>query len=279
MSTTIQERSPVSGLREHAVRLAELAATPLIPDDYLDILSPLASNASLRGRVLSIQRETADAATLRIKPGRTWRSHTPGQYVRIGVDIDGVRQWRAYSVTSPVDRPDGCITITVKAMPDGFVSNHLVHRIQVGTIIQLDQACGDFVIGETAPEKTLFVTAGSGITPVMGMLRDNTDQLGDVLVLHSAPTKADVIFGAELRQLDADGRIKLIERHTDLDGMLDTETLASLVPDFAHRETWACGPSGLLDALEQFHFDTGIEGQLHTERFRPSVIVPGEGER
>jgi ferredoxin-NADP reductase len=277
MPTTLQERSPISGLRERAARLAELAATPLVPEDYLDVFSPLASNASLRGRVVSIQPETADAATLVIKPGRTWLAHTPGQYVRIGIDIDGVRQWRAYSLTSPTDRPDGCITITVKAIPDGFVSNYLVHEVEVGTIIQLDQACGEFVLGETAAKQTLFITAGSGITPVMGMLRGSADQLDDVVVLHSAPTQADVIFGAELRQLDSDGRIRLIERHTDIDGMLDTETLASLVPDFDRRETWACGPGGLLDALERHYADTGIEEQIHTERFRPSVIVPGEG--
>ena len=208
MPSALQERSTISGLRERAARLAEVAATPLVPQDYLDVFNPLASTASLRGRVVSVQPETADAATLVIKPGRTWQAHTPGQYVRIGVDIDGVRQWRAYSLTSPVDRPDGNITITVKAMPDGFVSNHLVHEILLGTVIQLDQACGDFVLGEAAPKKTLFVTAGSGITPVMGMLRGNADQLDDAVVLHSAPTQADVIFGDELRHLAAEGRIR-----------------------------------------------------------------------
>lgn len=277
MPATLARRPRISGLRERAARLAELAATPLVPQDYLDILSPLASSASLRGRIVAVQHETADAATLVIKPGRTWRTHTPGQYLRIGVDIDGVRQWRAYSLTSPVDRTDGCITITVKATPDGFVSNHLVHEAQVGTIIQLDQACGEFVLGDSATGQKLFVTAGSGITPVMGMLRGSTEPLDDVVVVHSAPTAADVIFGAELRRLHADGLIRLIELHTATDGRLDTEMLASLVPDYARRETWACGPGGLLDGLEQHYAGAGIEGRLHTERFRPSVIVPGEG--
>jgi len=277
MPTTLPARSSISGFRERAARLAELAATPLVPEDYLDVFSPLASSASLRGRVVSIHPETVDAATLVIKPGRKWQAHTPGQYVRIGIDIDGVRQWRAYSLTSPIDRCDGCITITVKAMPDGFVSKHLVHEVQVGTIIQLDQACGEFVLGESAPKRTLFVTAGSGITPVMAMLRDSADLLEDVVVLHSAPTEADVIFGPELRKLDTQGRIRLIERHTEIEGKLDIEMLADLVPDFVRRETWACGPGGLLDALEQHYGEAGIEEQLHTERFRPSVVVPGEG--
>lgn len=277
MPTTLPTRSPITSIRDRAVRLAELAATPLLPEDYVDLISPLASRADLRGRIVAILPETADAATLVIKPGRSWQSHTPGQYIRIGVDIDGVRQWRAYSLTSPASFPDGNITITVKAIPDGVVSNHLVRRAQVGTIVQLDQACGEFTLGEATVERALFVTAGSGITPVMGMLRGCKDQLRDVVVVHSAPTEADVIFAAELRELARGGQITLIERHTDVDGIVDALTLASLVPDLAQREAWACGPGGLLDALEQHFTDAGIEQQLHTERFRPSVVVAGDG--
>ena len=90
--------------------------------------------------------ETRDAVTLVIRPGRGWLGHVPGQYVRIGIDVDGVRQWRAYSVTSPAGRADGCFAITVKAIPDGMVSNHLVRRARPGTVVQLDQACGDFIL-------------------------------------------------------------------------------------------------------------------------------------
>lgn len=277
MPTATPTRSPITVVRKGVGKLAGLAATPLIPEDYLDLLSPLASRAELRGRIVAAHPETADAATLVIEPGRSWRGHTPGQYIRIGVDVDGVRHWRAYSLTSPAKRPDGYISIAVKAIPDGVVSNHLVHHAQAGTIIKLDQACGEFTLGEATQQRALFVTAGSGITPVMGMLRGCGDQLRDVVVVHSAPTEADVIFKEELRQLAAARRITLIERHTDLDGIVDAATLAALVPDLAMRATWACGPSGLLDSLEQHFADVGIEDQLHTERFRASVIVPGDG--
>src|SRR5687768_1426851 len=175
-------------LRDRALQLAELVATPLVPSDYVDLIDPLRSGAELRGRIVAVHPETRDAVSLVIRPGRGWRGHTPGQYVRIGVDVDGVRQWRAYSVTSPLDRPDGCIAITVKAIPDGVVSNHLVRRAQPGLVVQLDQAAGDFVLPDVRPGKVLFVTAGSGITPVMGMLRNAVDELEDVVLVHSAPT-------------------------------------------------------------------------------------------
>jgi ferredoxin-NADP reductase len=264
-------------LRDRAFALAELVATPLVPSDYVDLVDPLRSGADLRGRIVEVRPETRDAVSLVIRPGRGWRRHTPGQYVRLGVDVDGVRQWRAYSLTSELDRPDGCIAVTVKAIPDGTVSNFLVRRARPGLVVQLDQATGDFVLPQPRPAKVLFVTAGSGITPVMGMLRNAVHELEDVVLVHSAPTRADVIFAGELRALAATGRLRLVEKHTDTDGMLSADELAALVPDLAERHTWACGPAGMLDALEQHFAAQDIADRLHTERFRPTVLVTGEG--
>src|SRR3954452_6380160 len=207
--------------RARATRFAETVTTPLLPADYLDLVDPLRSGAALRGRIEEVRPETRDAATVVIRPGRDWLPNTPGQYVRIGIDVDGVRQWRAYSITSVLGRADGGFTITVKAIPDGKVSNHLVRRARPGAIVQLDQATGEFVLPAQRPAKSLFVTAGSGVTPVMGILRNHVHEQDDVVVVHSAPTADDVIFGAELRQLAADGRIRLVERHTDTEGLLD----------------------------------------------------------
>jgi ferredoxin-NADP reductase len=276
-------RPRLSALRDRVFKLAELATTPLLPSDYLDLVDPLRSGAALRGRIEAVHRETRDAATLVIRPGRDWQPHVPGQYVRIGIDVDGVRQWRAYSITSVLDRADGCFTITVKAIPDGKVSNHLVHRTEPGTIVQLDQATGEFVLPRPCPDKALFVTAGSGITPVMGILRNLAEgqlldgRATDVVLVHSAPTADDVIFGAELRELATAGRIRLVEQHTDTDGMLDAAAIAELVPDLAERSTWACGPVGMLDALEEHWTGAGHAERLYTERFRPAIIA-GDGE-
>lgn len=275
-----------SGLR----RVAEAALTPLVPADVLDLVDPLRRGADLRGRIVSVEPETADAATIVIKPGKDWAGHVPGQYVRIGIDVDGVRQWRAYSLTH-APRRDGFISITVKAVPDGKVSHHLVHHARRGTLVQLEQAAGEFVL--LTPDsrgrlgKLLFVTAGSGITPVIGMLRNLfpvTDSgvvrlprsaEHDIVVVHVAPTEPDSIFLADLRELDAAGAIRLVARYDDQHGILDVDDLASFVPDLAERTTYACGPAGLLDALQDHHDAAGLE--LFTEQFRTSTIVAGEG--
>ena len=203
-------------------RAASVFTTPRSPQDFLRLVDPLASSRQLRGAVTAVVPEGPDAATIRFRPGRGWQAHQPGQWVRIGVEIDGVRHWRAYSLTHRADGtaaagiPAGCVAITTKAIPDGKVSNHLVRATAPGTLVMLDQATGDFTLPTPAPAKALFLTAGSGITPVVGMLRNSLDELPDVAHLHCAPTASDVIFAGELRSYAADGRLarsgELLER-------------------------------------------------------------------
>jgi len=262
-------------IADRATGFVGLVTTPLLPSDYLDLVNPLRAGADLRGRIVEIRPETRDAVTVVIKPGRGWAGHVPGQYVRIGIDVQGVREWRAYSLTSPVG--SDTISITVKAIPDGKVSNHIVRKARPGMLIHMDQACGEFVLPEVRPAKVLFVTAGSGVTPVMGMIRNLPEEVEDVVVVHSAPTSADVIFAGELRMLASRGELKLIERHTDSDGMLTVEELGGLVSDLADRDTWACGPIPMLDALESHWEGLGLVDRLNTERFRPTVFSTGEG--
>ncbi len=272
------QRATLPALTQGVWKLVQSVATPVVADDYLDMFAPLRAGADLRARVVEVRPETADSATIVLRPGRSWAGHIPGQYIRLGVDINGVRHWRAYSLTC---RPGGSnISVTVKAMPGGLVSNHLVRELAVGTMVMLEQASGDFTLPPTVPSKLLFITAGSGITPVMGMLRGrltDPDVAADVVLLHSTPTREDVIFGDELRALSASGRIDLLERHTDTDGMLDLAELDQLVPDWKQREVWTCGPAGLLDAAEMHWATIERTAALHVERFRPTIIEPGEG--
>src|SRR5690606_14692305 len=135
-----------------------------------------------------------------------------GQYLRIGIDVDGVRQWRAYSLTHG-PRTDGLISITVKAVPDGVVSNHLVHHCPVGSLVHLEQAAGEFVLPDPTGGKFLMVTAGSGVTPVIGMLRNlfpvadsgvvrlPRSERFDIVVVHVAPSEPDSIFLRDLQAL------------------------------------------------------------------------------
>jgi len=290
-------RPTIAGAGKHpgwdtARAIAERITTPLLPDDYLKLANPLWSARELRGRVLEVRRETVDSATLVIKPGWGFSfDYQPGQYVGIGVLVDGRWRWRSYSLTStpaagaagPATSKWGSriITITVKAMPEGFLSTHLVGGVAPGTIVRLAAPQGNFVMPDPAPASVLFITAGSGITPVMSMLRTlvRRDQITDVVHLHSAPTESDVIFAAELATMQAtyEGyRVRL--RSTRTEGRLDLAQLGGEVPDWRERQTWACGPEGMLNNAERVWSAAGIAERLHLERFAVSkAAAHGQG--
>lgn len=261
--------SPTNLLRGLAAR----ATTPLLPDDYLTLLNPLWSARELRGEVVDVQKETEDTATVTIRPGWGFSGeYQPGQYVGIGLSIDGKWHWRSYSLTSVPVRDKKLISITVKATPEGFLSTHLVNGVESGTIVRLASPKGDFALPDPPPAKLLLVTAGSGITPVMAMLRSMAQrgQTSDVVHIHSAPSAKDVIFHDELQELDqGPSTYELLLQLTEEMGHLDFESeLDRLVPDWKDRPTWACGPPAMLDTLEKVWADAGVpEDRLHMERF------------
>jgi len=273
--TTTRPAGRRTRLLDVALDRAALLTTPLLPDDYLGLLNPLWTGRELRARVEQLRPEAAGAATLVLQPGRGWRGHTAGQWIRVGVDIDGVLHWRSYSLTTP-PRTDGTIRITVKPTADGFVSRHLVHHTPPGTVLRLQPAAGEFTLPTRPTGPLLLLTAGSGITPVMGMLRFLVEQgpLPDVVALHCARDAGDVIFGAELRDLDrAQPGLRLVQWQTGRRGRLTPADLDFEVPDWRNRETWACGPAGLLDALEEHWAAADLRDRLHTERFQPKLAA------
>jgi ferredoxin-NADP reductase len=255
-------------------------SSPLLVDDYLELINPLWSTRELRGRIEEIREETADAATVLIKPGYRWMGHEPGQYLRIGLDIEGVRHWRAYSLTSDPQHPDGLISITVKNVDEGKVSPYLVRRGRPGTIVSLGGVEGDFVLPDELPPKLLFISAGSGITPIMSMLRhlDRSGELDDIVLLHSARKTDEVIFGDELRDLaKRHERFKLHEQLTADKGRMGPDDLEQLCPDWKERVAYISGPSEMLDAFSQHYEQAGLEEKLKMERFQPKMGL-GEGE-
>src|SRR4051812_8214755 len=205
-SAPVAERGAVpqvSAVRRRTLSAMRSLFTPLLPDDYLELVNPLWSTRELRGRIERIKREQGNAVTIVIRPGHRWPGHEPGQYLRVGVVVDGVFHWRAYSLTSSPDRTDGCISITPKLVDSGKVTPYLNTQARSGAVIRLGGVEGDFVLPDPLPGRMLFISAGSGITPIMSMLRclAERDALNDVVHVHSARTEDDVIFGDELRAL------------------------------------------------------------------------------
>jgi ferredoxin-NADP reductase len=198
--------------------------------------------------------------------------------------IDGVHHWRAYSLTSDPGRHDGCISITPKLVETGKVSPYLVRAARCGAIVRLGGVEGTFVLPDPLPERFLFISAGSGITPIMSMLRDlaRRDALDDVVLLHSARTADDVIFGSELHALaQRHPGFRLHEQLTGEMGRMGPGDLDTLCPDWREREAFISGPAEMLDAMNERWDRDGDCDRLHLERFQPIIgsedAAHGEG--
>jgi ferredoxin-NADP reductase len=269
--------------RQRALHAVRSLFTPLLPDDYLELINPLWSTQELRGRIERIERETPDAVTVLIRPGYKWGGHQPGQYLRIGVVVNGVHHWRAYSLTTEPERPDGLIGITPKLVDSGKVSPYLVHRARPGDIVRLGGVEGTFVLPDPPPERLLFISAGSGITPIMSMLRslDRTDAVEDVVHVHSARTADGIIFGEQLHEIDE--RRPGYRPHlriTSEAGRVMPAHLDEICPDWRQRRTYASGPGEMLDDLVRHWRAEADPELLEMERFQPVIggsAVAGEG--
>ena len=267
----------VPPLRRRSLHAVRSLFSPLLPDDYLELINPLWSTRELRGRIERIDPETPEAATVLIRPGFEWPGHRPGQYLRIGVVIDGVHHWRAYSLTSEPDRPDGCISITPKLVETGKVSPYFVRRARPGDVVRLGGVEGTFVLPDQPPQRLLFISAGSGITPIMSMLRSlhRHDALLDVVHIHSARDSARVIFADLLRELDdAHDGYRLQLRLTGEQGRIEAADLDALCSDWRARHAFVSGPAAMLDAMAERWRGDGNPDLLHMERFQP--VIGGE---
>ncbi|WP_198943302.1 ferredoxin reductase [Actinokineospora bangkokensis] len=261
--------------------LLEALATPHGIDRYLELVHPMLTIRELRGEVTRVHRSTADSVTLTIRPTRRWRGFTAGQFVRVGVRVDGVRHTRCYSPATSEHSADGRFELTVKAHDRGVVSRWLHANARPGLVLQLAPAEGEFTLPATRPDRVLLISGGSGITPVMSMLRTLCDEghRGEVVFLHYAYTEADVPYLAQLRELAAaHPNVRLLLAYTDVDGgdlsgFFTEEHLRAAAPWFAEADTYLCGPPGLMAGAREVFAALGAADRLRTEDFAPAPVT------
>ncbi len=249
-------------------------------DFWLGEVDPTWSVSEVRARVVDIVDETEDVKTFVLAPNAKWSGHRAGQFVTVEVEVDGVRLARCYSLSSaPGARR---LAITVKRVPGGRVSTWMHERVRRGDVLRLGAAQGEFVQTSPRPEKLLLLSGGSGITPLMSILRDlaRDGAVGDVVFAHAARSSRDVVFRRELDALAAQhAGLRLAVFREDVEGRLDPAKLRAAVPDLATRSSMLCGPPGMMSALVPAWSEAGLEHRLQTERFTPAPsIAPPAGD-
>lgn len=238
-------------------------------------------------RLVAREAASADAVTLLFKPNRHWAGHRAGQHVNLGVDIDGVRITRSYSLTAP-PRADGLLPVTVKAIEGGKVSRHLCQGARIGDIVELGQAFGGMTLPPVPQGTYLMLAAGSGITPMIALVRELSakEMPADATLLYWVRTREEACFLPELRALAAaQPRFRfrlLVTREAaaaadEAEGRIDDALLAEHAGDVATSQVLACGPGGFVEAAR--HLLAAQATSFQAEAFTPPpVTVVDEGE-
>lgn len=293
-STTVTSKHSPAGLSRWDRPLPALAkrllkfplfdalAAPHGVSRYLELIHPLWSLEEERAIVVDVQRETADVRTLTLRPAGSRPAFRAGQFVNLTVDVEGVRLTRCYSISCSEHRGDDLLQITVKAHPDGKVSEWLHEHAEPGLVVGLTRAMGDFTLPSARPEHVVLVSGGSGITPTMSILRTLCDEghAGRVTFLSYARSRSELIFGDELETIAARHRnVRLVTPFTrqapgpfsaGLGGRFEAAHLAAVAPDYAEAEAYVCGPGGLIDAVRDVFEAADAGDHLHVERFEPA---------
>ena len=258
--------------------------SPHTIDHYLEQVHPMLAASNVRARVVEVRRETGDASTVVMRPNGAWKGFVPGQHVQFGVEVDGTRRIRVFSVSSAKERTKGrTFSVSVKAHPDGYVSQFLHKELKPGTVVYLSQAEGEFVLPREVPPTLFLVSGGSGVTPVMSMLRTlrATGHTGEVTFLHYARSRDDEMFTSELDELAGVPNLRVVRVYTrqpapgaELAGRFHVDHLKHLGVDAAETLTYVCGPAGLIATVRDTYEELGAADQLRLEYFKvPSIDI------
>ncbi|MFT3715839.1 MAG: FAD-binding oxidoreductase [Gordonia sp. (in: high G+C Gram-positive bacteria)] len=262
--------SRLSGLIE---RLVEATATPYPVDRYLEFVDPMLTWRETKGKVLDVQRRTDRTVTLRLEPTRQWKEHEAGQYVEVSTVIDGVRHRRFFSPANAANAT-GTIELTVTAHDDGFVSKHLRDNVKVGDVLGLGTPAGDFTLPVERPAHTVLVSGGSGITPVISMLRTliaegHTDP---ITFVHYARNADDVAYANELTTVahaydNVDVQLHYTRPSAGEEGGHFRPEHLDVLATSAGAQVFLCGPASLMDEVRTFMEARGLSDRLHSEAF------------
>jgi stearoyl-CoA 9-desaturase NADPH oxidoreductase len=253
--------------------LVDLLLGPHGVDRYLELIDPVLTVRDARAQVLAVHRQTDRSVTLRLRPNRAWAGFTAGQFVPVGIEIDGVRHTRTYSPASSAHRP-GEIELTITLHPEGVVSRHLQGGVTPGTLIHLGQPQGDFILPQRRPERLALISGGSGITPVLSMLRTLIDEghRGEIHFIHYARTAADWLYHGEVHALARRHRGLHVRYIATREGG-ERVSEASLA-DLTDALVAVCGPRPLIEAV---HDVWGDPARVLSETFAPPQLPAGEG--
>ncbi|MDT5311740.1 MAG: stearoyl-CoA 9-desaturase oxidoreductase [Mycobacterium sp.] len=255
-------------LRDRVLRspLVDLLTGPHGVDRYTELVEPTWTLGDSRAKVVAVRRQTPRSVTLTLEPNAAFAAGPAlraGQHVNLTVEVNGRRQTRCYSPANA--EGDRLLELTIGVHDDGLVSQHLFHNARPGMVVGLDCVGGDFVLPTVRPRRILFVSGGSGITPVLSMLRTLTSERSrsrsdrEITFIHYARTPQEACYRDELAAMPG---VRVLHGYSraaepgDLAGYFSTEHLGDMTnPD----AVFVCGPPALVEAVRKIFADASFE--------------------
>ena len=253
---------------------------PSVFDFWASHVNPTWSWSRPLARIVSRRIEALDTVTLVLRPNRHVGTYLPGQHVNVSAEVRGRKVTRSYSLTSLPSQDT--ISITIKRVEGGVLSTHLVQHAQVGEVLEIGPAFGDMTLPAQPSGRWLFLAAGSGITPLMGLTRALAARHMPVelTLIYWAKTRAELCFVRELQALKArEPRFRFVPVLThepevlahEHRGLINQMQLDHLVPAWPEHQVYACGPGGFVDATRQWVQPRAL--RFVAEGFTPTAPV------
>ncbi|KHO23340.1 ferredoxin reductase [Mycolicibacterium setense] len=256
--------------------LANLLTGPHGVDRYTELVEPTWTRGDARAKVVAVRRQTSRSVTLTLEPNTAFAGFRAGQHINLSVEINGRRRTRCYSPASAQGAHR--LELTIGRHEGGLVSNYLCDHAYPGMVLGLDSVGGDFLLPETLPQRILFVSGGSGITPVLSMLRTLRAQAftGEIAFLHYARGVDEACYRAELADMASAG-VRVLHGYTrdgaegDLDGHFGPAHLAAAFAGAQPDAVFVCGPQALVEAVRE------VRPDALSESFVPPVFAMPTG--
>lgn len=224
---------------------------------------------ALKARVVDVVHETADAHSLVLEPAEGDRdrfSYRPGQFLTVRIPAEDGWAARCYSLcSSPLT--DDRLKVTVKRVEGGLGSNWICDNVTAGDVLEVLRPAGTFT-PSSLDDDMLLVAGGSGITPVMSILKSClAGGSGAVTLLYANRDERSVIFAGELRDLTErhGDRLTVVHLLESVQGLPTAATVRSLARPYTGRQAFVCGPEVFMDMVTSTL--TGLGMRVHVERF------------
>ena len=308
ISKTTEQKAPAVGLRKRAesylskITKQEMSATEVdeerepteyMPQAYIDNSTlPHWKKGKIMLKCVGVVDETHDVKTFRFtgEPLVIF-NYKPGAFLTLGLYIDGKKVSRSYTISSSPSRPN-FLEITIKRVEGGLVSNYMADNVKVGDLIEARGPSGKFTCFDLPGEKLLFLSAGSGVTPMMSMTRWllDTGSECDIIFFQSARSDEDIIYSDELNYYAATKPnfrlVTSLTRQPDdrpwngLKGRINLEMLTSEIAfDFYQRKVFSCGPDAFMENVFEILNTSAFDmANYLEERFNGSPKKKREAE-